>query len=154
MDLREVGYDDTGIILHRIGTDGFYEAAMNLRVSYMPFNQSDSLMADDGYCHHLCKLMEPVRYQWSISDIIVEIRNTAYYGVTGVAQSAEELACRSEVALGSGAYSVGSRPTSHSHQVHLSTCVDFGPAFIDIYDVVQRAATGGNQELELNLRRF
>ncbi|KAJ4450807.1 hypothetical protein ANN_02237 [Periplaneta americana] len=43
-----------------------------------------------------------------------------------------------------GAYSVGSRPTSHSYRVHLSTCVDFDPAFIDIYDVVQRAATRGN----------
>ncbi|KAJ4435238.1 hypothetical protein ANN_23816 [Periplaneta americana] len=33
-------------------------------------------MAADGDCHHLCKLMEPVRHLWSISDIIVEIRNT------------------------------------------------------------------------------
>ncbi|KAJ4449417.1 hypothetical protein ANN_00816 [Periplaneta americana] len=32
-------------------------------------NQSDSL-------HHLWKLMGPVRHQWSISDVIVEIRNT------------------------------------------------------------------------------
>ncbi|KAJ4436380.1 hypothetical protein ANN_19012 [Periplaneta americana] len=39
-------------------------------------NQSDSLMAADGDCHHLCKLMEPVRHRWSISDVIVEIRNT------------------------------------------------------------------------------
>ncbi|KAJ4427954.1 hypothetical protein ANN_23967 [Periplaneta americana] len=29
-------------------------------------------------------------------------------------------------------------------RVHLNTCMDFGPAFIDIYDVVQRAATRGN----------
>ncbi|KAJ4438792.1 hypothetical protein ANN_14743 [Periplaneta americana] len=47
-----------------------------------------------------------------------------------------------------GAYSVGSRPTSHSYRVHLSTCVDFGPAFIDIYDVVQRAATRGNPRVK------
>ncbi|KAJ4442819.1 hypothetical protein ANN_04412 [Periplaneta americana] len=33
-------------------------------------------MAADGDCHHLCKLMEPVRHRWSISDVIVEIRNT------------------------------------------------------------------------------
>ncbi|KAJ4438630.1 hypothetical protein ANN_14577, partial [Periplaneta americana] len=39
-------------------------------------NQSDSLMAADGDWHHLCKLMEPVRHRWSISDVIVEIRNT------------------------------------------------------------------------------
>ncbi|KAJ4432674.1 hypothetical protein ANN_21297 [Periplaneta americana] len=39
-------------------------------------NQSDSLMAADGDCHYLCKLMEPVRHRWSISDVIVEIRNT------------------------------------------------------------------------------
>ncbi|KAJ4449212.1 hypothetical protein ANN_00609 [Periplaneta americana] len=39
-------------------------------------NQSDSLMAADGDCHHLCKLMPPVRHRWSISDVIVEIRNT------------------------------------------------------------------------------
>ncbi|KAJ4434723.1 hypothetical protein ANN_23291 [Periplaneta americana] len=39
-------------------------------------NQSDSLMAADGDCHHLCKLMEPVRHRWNISDDIVEIRNT------------------------------------------------------------------------------
>ncbi|KAJ4431957.1 hypothetical protein ANN_20566 [Periplaneta americana] len=39
-------------------------------------NQSDSLMAADGDCHHLCKLMAPVRHRWSISDVIVEIRNT------------------------------------------------------------------------------
>ncbi|KAJ4446967.1 hypothetical protein ANN_13669, partial [Periplaneta americana] len=39
-------------------------------------NQSDSLMAADGDCHHLCKLMAPVRHRWSISDSIGEIRNT------------------------------------------------------------------------------
>ncbi|KAJ4448472.1 hypothetical protein ANN_10488 [Periplaneta americana] len=39
-------------------------------------NQSDSLMADDGDCHHLCKLMAPVRHRWSISHAIGEIRNT------------------------------------------------------------------------------
>ncbi|KAJ4443918.1 hypothetical protein ANN_05705 [Periplaneta americana] len=38
-------------------------------------NQSDSLMTADGDCHHLCKLMAPVRHRWSISDVIVEIRN-------------------------------------------------------------------------------
>ncbi|KAJ4447279.1 hypothetical protein ANN_09283 [Periplaneta americana] len=38
-------------------------------------NQSDSLMAADGYCHYFCKLMEPVRQRCSISDVIVEIRN-------------------------------------------------------------------------------
>ncbi|KAJ4449202.1 hypothetical protein ANN_00599 [Periplaneta americana] len=43
-------------------------------------NQSDSLMAADGDCHNLCKLMEPVRHRWSISDVIVEIRNTPAIG--------------------------------------------------------------------------
>ncbi|KAJ4447178.1 hypothetical protein ANN_09179 [Periplaneta americana] len=33
-------------------------------------------MAADGDCHHLCKLMAPVRHRWSISDSIGEIRNT------------------------------------------------------------------------------
>ncbi|KAJ4432937.1 hypothetical protein ANN_15194 [Periplaneta americana] len=37
---------------------------------------SDSLMAADGDCHHLWKLMAPVRHRWSISDVIGEIRNT------------------------------------------------------------------------------
>ncbi|KAJ4438947.1 hypothetical protein ANN_14901 [Periplaneta americana] len=40
-------------------------------------NQSDSLMATDGDCHHLCKLMAPVRHRWSINDVIGGIRNTA-----------------------------------------------------------------------------
>ncbi|KAJ4429787.1 hypothetical protein ANN_21991 [Periplaneta americana] len=39
-------------------------------------NQSDSLMAVDGDCHHLCKLMAPLRHRWSISVAIGEIRNT------------------------------------------------------------------------------
>ncbi|KAJ4428387.1 hypothetical protein ANN_24407 [Periplaneta americana] len=39
-------------------------------------NQSDSLMAVDGDCHHLCKLMTPVRHRWSINDVIGGIRNT------------------------------------------------------------------------------
>ncbi|KAJ4430007.1 hypothetical protein ANN_22215 [Periplaneta americana] len=39
-------------------------------------NQSDSLMAADGDCHHLCKLMAPVRHRWGISHTIGEIRNT------------------------------------------------------------------------------
>ncbi|KAJ4438340.1 hypothetical protein ANN_14282 [Periplaneta americana] len=39
-------------------------------------NQSDSLMAADGACHHLCKLMAPVRHRWSINDVIGGIRNT------------------------------------------------------------------------------
>ncbi|KAJ4433343.1 hypothetical protein ANN_15602 [Periplaneta americana] len=39
-------------------------------------NQSDSLMAADGDCHHLCKLMAPVRYRWSINDVIGGVRNT------------------------------------------------------------------------------
>ncbi|KAJ4433500.1 hypothetical protein ANN_15804 [Periplaneta americana] len=39
-------------------------------------NQSDSLMAADGDCHHLCKLMAPVRHRWSINDDIGGIRNT------------------------------------------------------------------------------
>ncbi|KAJ4447253.1 hypothetical protein ANN_09257 [Periplaneta americana] len=33
-------------------------------------------MAADGDCHHLCKLMAPVRHRWSINDSIGEIRNT------------------------------------------------------------------------------
>ncbi|KAJ4452205.1 hypothetical protein ANN_03723 [Periplaneta americana] len=36
----------------------------------------DSLMAADGDCHHLCKLMAPVRHRWSINDVIGGIRNT------------------------------------------------------------------------------
>ncbi|KAJ4444325.1 hypothetical protein ANN_06117 [Periplaneta americana] len=43
-------------------------------------NQSDSLMAADGDCHHLCKLMAPVRHRWSINDVIGGIRNTPYPG--------------------------------------------------------------------------
>ncbi|KAJ4447166.1 hypothetical protein ANN_09167 [Periplaneta americana] len=39
-------------------------------------NQSDSLMAADGDCHHLCKLMAPVRHRWSINDVVGGIRNT------------------------------------------------------------------------------
>ncbi|KAJ4430242.1 hypothetical protein ANN_22454 [Periplaneta americana] len=39
-------------------------------------NLSDSLMAADGDCHHLCKLMAPVRHRWSINDVIGGIRNT------------------------------------------------------------------------------
>ncbi|KAJ4432364.1 hypothetical protein ANN_20983 [Periplaneta americana] len=39
-------------------------------------NQSDSLMAADGDCHHLCKLMAQVRHRWSINDVIGGIRNT------------------------------------------------------------------------------
>ncbi|KAJ4447236.1 hypothetical protein ANN_09240, partial [Periplaneta americana] len=39
-------------------------------------NQSDSLMAADGDCYHLCKLMAPVRHRWSINDVIGGIRNT------------------------------------------------------------------------------
>ncbi|KAJ4426354.1 hypothetical protein ANN_27168 [Periplaneta americana] len=39
-------------------------------------NQSDSLMAADGDCHHLCKLIAPVRHRWSINDVIGGIRNT------------------------------------------------------------------------------
>ncbi|KAJ4425651.1 hypothetical protein ANN_27847 [Periplaneta americana] len=36
------------------------------------------------------------------------------------------------------------RLESSQIKLHLNTCMDFGPAFIDIYDVVQRAATRGN----------
>ncbi|KAJ4439769.1 hypothetical protein ANN_07897 [Periplaneta americana] len=39
-------------------------------------NQSDSLMAADGDCRHLCTLMAPVRHRWSINDVIGGIRNT------------------------------------------------------------------------------
>ncbi|KAJ4449083.1 hypothetical protein ANN_00478 [Periplaneta americana] len=39
-------------------------------------NHSESLMAADGDCHHLCKLMAPVRHLWSISEAIGGIRNT------------------------------------------------------------------------------
>ncbi|KAJ4449112.1 hypothetical protein ANN_00507 [Periplaneta americana] len=39
-------------------------------------NQSDLLMTADGVCHHLSKLMAPVRHQWSINDVIGGIRNT------------------------------------------------------------------------------
>ncbi|KAJ4448436.1 hypothetical protein ANN_10452 [Periplaneta americana] len=33
-------------------------------------------MAADGDCHHLCKLMAPVRHRWSINDVIGGIRYT------------------------------------------------------------------------------
>ncbi|KAJ4442191.1 hypothetical protein ANN_12057 [Periplaneta americana] len=33
-------------------------------------------MAADGDCHHLCKLMAPVRHRWCINDVIGGIRNT------------------------------------------------------------------------------
>ncbi|KAJ4429546.1 hypothetical protein ANN_21715 [Periplaneta americana] len=46
------------------------------RCCYGDRNQSDSLMAADGECHHLCKLMAPVRHRWSINDVIGGIRNT------------------------------------------------------------------------------
>ncbi|KAJ4450374.1 hypothetical protein ANN_01795 [Periplaneta americana] len=36
-------------------------------------------MAADGDCHHLCKLMAPVRHRWSINDVIGGIRNTHNY---------------------------------------------------------------------------
>ncbi|KAJ4445349.1 hypothetical protein ANN_07154 [Periplaneta americana] len=48
----------------------------NLNVRNTSWNQSDSLMAADGDCHHLCKLMAPVRHRWSINDVIGGIRNT------------------------------------------------------------------------------
>ncbi|KAJ4435899.1 hypothetical protein ANN_18519 [Periplaneta americana] len=34
------------------------------------------MMAADADCHHLCKLMAPVRHRWSINDVIGGIRNT------------------------------------------------------------------------------
>ncbi|KAJ4452082.1 hypothetical protein ANN_03598 [Periplaneta americana] len=34
------------------------------------------MMAADGDCRHLCKLMAPVRHRWSINDVIGGIRNT------------------------------------------------------------------------------
>ncbi|KAJ4447607.1 hypothetical protein ANN_09614 [Periplaneta americana] len=49
---------------------------IRLLIAVLYKNQPDSLKAADGECHHLCKLMEPVRQRWSISDVIVEIRNT------------------------------------------------------------------------------
>ncbi|KAJ4431276.1 hypothetical protein ANN_19873 [Periplaneta americana] len=33
-------------------------------------------MAADEECHHLCKLMAPVRHRWSNNDVIGGIRNT------------------------------------------------------------------------------
>ncbi|KAJ4435406.1 hypothetical protein ANN_18021 [Periplaneta americana] len=65
MDLREVGYDDIDWI--NLAQD---------RDQCRAYNQSDSLMAADGDCHHLCKLMAPVRHRWSINDVIGGIRNT------------------------------------------------------------------------------
>ncbi|KAJ4429153.1 hypothetical protein ANN_26156, partial [Periplaneta americana] len=43
-------------------------------------NQSESLMVADGDCHHLCKLMAPVRHRWSINNAIGGIRNTTPVG--------------------------------------------------------------------------
>ncbi|KAJ4434849.1 hypothetical protein ANN_23420 [Periplaneta americana] len=64
-------------------------------------NQSDSLMAADGDCHHLCKLMAPVRHRWSINDVIGGIRNTVMPSdcspVTGVVQWTEALSSDPEL---------------------------------------------------------
>ncbi|KAJ4443755.1 hypothetical protein ANN_05533 [Periplaneta americana] len=51
--------------------------------------------------------------------------------------------CQAVIDAG-GIYSASSCDERVMERVHLSTCVDFGPAFIDIYDVVQRATTRGN----------
>ncbi|KAJ4441624.1 hypothetical protein ANN_11480 [Periplaneta americana] len=99
MDLRAVEYDGRNWIILAQDRDrwlAYVRVAVNLRqnqsrthrhdttvhdvirllIPALYKNQSDSLMAVDGDCHHLCKLMAPVRHRWSISDVIVEIRNT------------------------------------------------------------------------------
>ncbi|KAJ4449140.1 hypothetical protein ANN_00535 [Periplaneta americana] len=58
------------------GCHGDLHDVIRLLIPALYENQSDSLMATDGACHHLCKLMAPVRHWWSISDSIGEIRNT------------------------------------------------------------------------------
>ncbi|KAJ4436293.1 hypothetical protein ANN_18924 [Periplaneta americana] len=52
--------------------EGGNEPSGSLKAISVYKNQLDC----DGDYHHLCKLMEPVRHRWSISDVIVEIRNT------------------------------------------------------------------------------
>ncbi|KAJ4431565.1 hypothetical protein ANN_20164 [Periplaneta americana] len=87
IDLREVGMMiGSELILLRIGTDGglirthrhdtTVHDVIRLLIPALHKNQSDSLMAADGDCHHLCKLMAPVRHRWSINDVIGGIRNT------------------------------------------------------------------------------
>ncbi|KAJ4444214.1 hypothetical protein ANN_06005 [Periplaneta americana] len=59
---------------HRVISD--MHDVIRLLIPALYKNQSDSLMAADGDCHHLCKLMAPVRHRWSINDVIGGIRNT------------------------------------------------------------------------------
>ncbi|KAJ4435172.1 hypothetical protein ANN_23748 [Periplaneta americana] len=63
-----------GLQTHRHGTT--VHDVIRLLIPALYKNQSDSLMAADGDCHHLCKLMAPVRQRWSINDVIGGIRNT------------------------------------------------------------------------------
>ncbi|KAJ4428126.1 hypothetical protein ANN_24140 [Periplaneta americana] len=63
-----------GIRTHRHDTT--VHDVIRLLIPALYKNQSDSLMAADGDCHHLCKLMAPVRHRWSINDVIGGIRNT------------------------------------------------------------------------------
>ncbi|KAJ4431415.1 hypothetical protein ANN_20012 [Periplaneta americana] len=58
------------------GCHGDLHDVIRLLIPALYKNQSDSLMAADGDCHHLCKLMALVRHRWSISVAIGEIRNT------------------------------------------------------------------------------
>ncbi|KAJ4438258.1 hypothetical protein ANN_14197 [Periplaneta americana] len=70
-------------------------------------NQSDSLMAADGDCHHLCMLMAPVRHRWSISDSIGEIRNIVMpsdclalrFGIRSLRRSMDGVKLRGEFCL-------------------------------------------------------
>ncbi|KAJ4426701.1 hypothetical protein ANN_26499 [Periplaneta americana] len=92
MDLSEVGYDDRAWInlaqdrdqwrasqtsgSLRAISDTTVHDIIRLLILALYKNQSDSLMAADGDCHHLCKLMAQVRHRWSINDVIGGIRNT------------------------------------------------------------------------------
>ncbi|KAJ4429840.1 hypothetical protein ANN_22044 [Periplaneta americana] len=51
------------------------------------------MTAADGDCHHLCKLMVPVRHRWSINDVIGGIRNTVSRADGMAVSSAPESLC-------------------------------------------------------------
>ncbi|KAJ4429530.1 hypothetical protein ANN_21699 [Periplaneta americana] len=74
--LRQLGQEIIGRT-HRHDTT--VHDVIRLLIPALYKNQSDSLMAADGDCHQLCKLMAPVRDRWSINDAIGDIRNTVGY---------------------------------------------------------------------------
>ncbi|KAJ4445273.1 hypothetical protein ANN_07074 [Periplaneta americana] len=74
LDHDAMARDDEKSRTHRHDTT--VHDVIRLLIPALYKNQSDSLMVADGDCHHLCKLMAPVRHRWSISGSIGEIRNT------------------------------------------------------------------------------